>query len=231
MTLAEAIQSHGWRSNQQIAEAVRPSLPILAEWIERHPSPDSVVGIVSGLQVWAKENAVTVADISAVMAVMEEQPWAFRILLDQLAVADPFTVPTTSKIGYKELRKELTEIWPDNGVRFMDAEYSTCTVAALTDAVKRTGYRYGEWIAEEMDCDEWAGRLWGALQRARPGNLAVGFVTICGQYKSGQSGCHALLLARCESGLYWIENTGKIYALGTLPDWHNETIELDAGVI
>ncbi len=233
MKLSATIKSHGWRRNADIVNALKDELPHLAEWVKSHPSVDTVLGLMPGISLYFNEHDVTDEDMLQVVACMHDQPWFFEPITKMLGQLHPFEVPVAEEIHYKDFAQKIEETFADrltNKPRMMDRYFYTMTPEALEEAVKNTGYEYGRWIAEEMDCDEWAGRLWGALQRTVPGNLAIGFTTICGWDEEGKGQCHALLLALTTKGCYWVENTGKLHPLGELPGWQNDRIHLDIGI-
>jgi hypothetical protein len=228
--LSDLFRAHGWRSNTAIADAIEADLPMMAEWVRSHPSADSVFGLLPGLAPEMDRIGVTDAQAAQVLAAIADHPWFFEPLLSVLKGLRPLPVPVDHTLTAAQLSSKLARRWPTHPTRFVDARYSVCHLLALRDAIAATGYRYGAWVEEEQDCDEWAGRLWGALQRTIPGNLAVGFVSICGESADGRPQCHALLLAYTAEGLVWIENTGQIYPVGSLPGWDNGTITIEIGV-
>jgi hypothetical protein len=231
VTLSDLIRSHGWVSNNEVVEALQQEgLEMMAEWVRAHPSADSIFGLIPGVSYYADQHGVTDAQAAQIVACIADHPWFFNPILDHLKRLRPIAVPVDHTITHADLSAELAAIWPDHGARFCDRVYSVCTTAALRDAIAATGYRYGAWVEETQDCDEWAGRLWGALQRTVPGNLAIGYVTICGNLTDGSVACHALLLAYTAEGWCWIENTGQVYPVGDLPGWDRYSIELDVGV-
>jgi hypothetical protein len=235
-SLASVIRTRKWRTNEAVALATA-SVPIISLWAKLHPSPQSIGGIFPGLLSSIK--GVDVEEFIEFVDVINKTPWFFsplqEIMESFVSLGEDIKVETTKEIVYTELNKSLYDYFKTMGgiknpPRFLDRVYNIPTKASLLEAIKATGYEYGEWIAEEMDCDEWAGRLWGALQRTSPGNLPIGFVSICGSYtENGEDtkGCHALLLALTDEGWVWIENTGKIT---TLSHWKLPTLHLDIGI-
>lgn len=228
--LSELIKSHGWKSNEQVAKAIEEVYPDIAAWVVNHPSANSIFGFIPGVSYYFDQNNVSVQDISEVIEVINKHKWYFKPILDTLKTIQPINVSVDKTIKYRELIDKIGEVFPNHKTRTMDFDYSLVSLSNLRQAIKATGYRYGAWVAEIQDCDEWAGRLWGALQRTNPGNLAIGFTTICGMSPEGKGQCHALLLAYVTEGLYWIENTGAVYKVGELPGWDNSTIELDVSL-
>jgi hypothetical protein len=231
VTLSDLIRSHGWVSNNEVVEALQQEgLEMMAEWVRVSNTANSVFGIVPGISWYADQHNVTEEQAAQVVVCIADNGWFFQPLLSILKTLRPLIIPVEKKVGWGEVKAVLEGVWEGNNARFCDREYAVCSIASLEEAIKATGYKYGAWVEEEMDCDEWAGRLWGALQRANPGNLAIGYVTICGNSEGGNGQCHALLLALCSEGLVWIENTGKVYGLGELPGWQNDSIRLDVAL-
>jgi len=224
------------KSNAELADAIENKYPDIAQWVRLHPSSDSILGFIPGVKMYLKQRAVTLKDLEELIPVLEKHRWYFDTIAEILHHVETLTnrveLKPTRTMHHRDIHALMAkQIEIKRTPIFTDANLMLPAAEDLSRVLKELDFAPDRWEEEVHDCDEKAGYLWGLFQRTTPGNTAIGFATICGEMTSGAVTCHALLIAVCDDEkLYWVENNGRVYPLGELPGWKNETLVLDVSL-
>jgi len=77
------------------------------------------------------------------------------------------------------LEQTINQKYPNCIIRLLDWNYKTTTLGEYARFVDYDAVNFNQYIAEYMDCDNFAISLWGAMKRSKNwGGLAFGYVEV-----------------------------------------------------